>query len=308
MKLSKASVAYLISISSSAQTVVVTAATTGASGTTTTTSKTTKLRGRTLQGDGSPSTIVHEDDNIGDCTVIAQDSLMIPKEGQRNLQYGDNHLEFVCEFEDGSIASMEGKFEYYFMNAVLYKIIVRDEASQLNCNWGGWMGWQLNKRSFAIETILNNTYNIMLTLHPLSSYNKWIIQTGITDEQQTELEDAMNKGQIVSGQAKIDTAKAGATKHGSKVHFPKGLNIAGNAASGRAGSANSKSKAAEATARRRELAQLVGNKYTLVVKGRFLDYPFDGKSASQISDDVFGTNDGEYCSICYLLHPVCLWW
>ena len=85
MKLSTASVALAYLISSSAPTVVVTAATTGASGTTTT-SKTTKLRGRTLQGDGSPSTIVHEDDNIGDCTVIAQDSLMIPKEGQRNLQ------------------------------------------------------------------------------------------------------------------------------------------------------------------------------------------------------------------------------
>ena len=111
MKLSTASAALAYLISSSAPTVVVTAASTGASGTTTTTSKTTKLRGRTLQGDGSPSTIVHEDDNIGDCTVIAQDSLMIPKEGQRNLQYGDNHLEFVCEFEDGSIASMEGKFD-----------------------------------------------------------------------------------------------------------------------------------------------------------------------------------------------------
>ena len=150
----------------------------------------------------------------------------------------------------------------------------------------------------------------------------------MSEKQKTELEAAMNKGQIVSGNAKIDTAKAGATKHGNKVHFPKDLNIAGNAASGRAGNANPKSnsgragnanpksngagnanpksKAAEATTRRRKLAQLVGNKYTLVVKGRFLDYPFDGKSASQISDDVFGTGDGEYCSICYLLHPVCL--
>ena len=115
----------------------------------------------------------------------------------------------------------------------------------------------------------------------------------------------MNKGQIVSGQAKIDTAAAGATISGSKVHFPKGLNIAGNAASGRGGNGG-RAKAAEATERRRKLAQLVGNKYTLVVKGRFLDYLFDGKSASQISDDVFGTYDGEYCSICYLLHPVCL--
>ena len=140
----------------------------------------------------------------------------------------------------------------------------------------------------------------------------------MSNEQKTELEAAMNKGQIVSGNAKIDTAKAGATKHGNKVHFPKDLNIAGNAAngragnanpksnSGRAGNANPKSKAAEATTRRRKLAQLVGNKYTLVVKGRFLDYPFDGKSASTISDDVFGTGEGEYCSICYLLHPVCL--
>ena len=109
MKLSKASASLAYLIIGSAPTIVVTAATTGASGTTTT-SKTTKLRGRTLQGDGSPSAIVHEDDNIGDCTVVAQDNLMIPKEGQRNLQYGDNHSEFVCEFEDGSIASMEGKF------------------------------------------------------------------------------------------------------------------------------------------------------------------------------------------------------
>ena len=128
----------------------------------------------------------------------------------------------------------------------------------------------------------------------------------MSDEQKTELEEALTNGKIKSGEAKIDTAKAGATKHGNKVHFPKGLNIAGNAASGRAGSANSKSKAAEATSRRRNLAQLVGNKYTLAVKGRFLDYPFDGKSASTISDDVFGTYVGEYCNICYLLHPVCL--
>ena len=140
----------------------------------------------------------------------------------------------------------------------------------------------------------------------------------MSEKQKTELEAAMNNGQIVSGNAKIDTAKAGATKHGNKVHFPKDLNIAGNAAngragnanpksnSGRAGNANPKSKAAEATTRRRKLAQLVVNKYTLVVKGRFLDYPFDGKSASTISDDVFGTGEGEYCSICYLLHPVCL--
>ena len=59
------------------------------------------------------------------------------------------------------------------------------------------------------------------------------------------------------------------------------------------GNANPNSKAAEATSRRRKLAQLVGNKYTLVVKGRFIDYPFDGKTANQISDDVFGTLGGE---------------
>ena len=101
----------------------------------------------------------------------------------------------------------------------------------------------------------------------------------------------MVKGQIVSGHAKIDTKAAGATISGSTVHFPRGLDIAGKASG--VGNANPKSKAAEATSRRRKLAQLVGNKYTLVVKGRFIDYPFDGKSADLISDDVFGTSGGE---------------
>lgn len=101
----------------------------------------------------------------------------------------------------------------------------------------------------------------------------------------------MVKGQIVSGHATIDTKAAGATISGSNVHFPPGLDIAGKASG--VGNANPNSKAAEATSRRRKLAQLVGNKYTLVVKGRFIDYPFDGKTANQISDDVFGTFGGE---------------
>jgi hypothetical protein len=109
-------------------------------------------------------------------------------------------------------------------------------------------------------------------------------------EQQAQLEKAMADGSIASGAATINLSEAGATVAGSSVSFPRGLNIAGSAK----GKSKSKSKSnqgagAEATSRHRKLAQLVGNKYTLVVKGRFLDYPFTAKSKEQIGDDVFGT-------------------
>ena len=95
MKLNGASAALAYLVSGISPTVVVSATS-------------TKLRGRHLQ-DGTPSAIVQEEGNTGDCTIIAQDALMIPKEGERNLQYGDNHLEFVCGFDDGHIAAMDGK-------------------------------------------------------------------------------------------------------------------------------------------------------------------------------------------------------
>ena len=73
MKLNGASAALAYLVSGISPTVVVSATS-------------TKLRGRHLQ-DGTPSAIVQEEGNTGDCTIIAQDALMIPKEGERNLQY-----------------------------------------------------------------------------------------------------------------------------------------------------------------------------------------------------------------------------
>ena len=48
----------------------------------------------------------------GDCTIIAADNLMIPEghegyvEQHRRLS-GNHHLEFACQFSDGSVASMD---------------------------------------------------------------------------------------------------------------------------------------------------------------------------------------------------------
>jgi len=187
--------------------------------------KNTKLRGG---DDSEPSSIVTQGGEMeeGDCTIIAADNLMIPEghegyvEQHRRLS-GNHHLEFACQFSDGSVASMDT----------------------------------------------------------------------LTPEQQDELEEAMSNGKVKSGRSNLNLDDLGATVSGSSVSIPKGANIAASAKGGNppshakgGGSANS----AKSTTRR-HLAQLVGNKYTLVVKGVFNDYLFSGKSAAQLSDDVFGT-------------------
>eukprot|EP00579_Thalassiosira_antarctica_P009866 CAMPEP_0201916614 /NCGR_PEP_ID=MMETSP0903-20130614/6206_1 /ASSEMBLY_ACC=CAM_ASM_000552 /TAXON_ID=420261 /ORGANISM="Thalassiosira antarctica, Strain CCMP982" /LENGTH=1007 /DNA_ID=CAMNT_0048452479 /DNA_START=32 /DNA_END=3051 /DNA_ORIENTATION=+ len=113
--------------------------------------------------------------------------------------------------------------------------------------------------------------------------------SGLDDSQRSDLEDAMNKGQIVSGSARLDLGRIpGASRKGSSVTLPPGFKVKQNArASGKGkGQGGGSGRAASG---RRNLAQLVGNKYTLVVKGKFIDYPFDSKTPWQISDDVFGT-------------------